>query len=946
MWPKLRKNLEQWQGALIIGISVTLCVVGGSITGIFQLLEWASLDQYYRLRPSESKESRITIVTIDEADLTRLSWPLSDKLMAKLILNLKAHKPEAIGLDIYRDIPVEPGHEKLIEVFQSTPNLVGIEKVAGETIAPPPALSKLNQVGFADLLIDADGKVRRALITVATENSLREGLGVKLALMYLGKRGVSLQIVDENQRKYQLGKAIFTPLTASSGVYAGPDTGGYQILLNYRGRRETFSSISISQVLDGDIPEDLIRDRIILIGTTAESLKDVFSTPFNTNLLEKTSMMPGIVVHANITSQILSAALEGRVLLRVFNQYWEWLWMGMWSFSGSLFTWWLLQSPKFGNNAFFAGTIIVMGLSSLILVGISYGAFISGWVLPIFTPWIGLMSAATIATNYHSYWQLNKTNQQLEDANQKLEDYAQTLEQKVQQRTRELEIAKQAADAASQAKSEFLANMNHELRTPLNGIMGYAQILERSNSVNTEDKSKVEVILRCGSHLLTLINDVLDLSKIEAGKMELHPAYIYLPSLLHNVVEMCEIKAQMKGIAFIYEQDTKLPTGINADEKRLRQVLINLLGNAIKFTEKGVVTFKANQIENGKFRFEIQDTGIGMTPEQSQRLFRAFEQVGSDKYKSNVEGTGLGLAISQRIIQLMGSEIQVKSESGVGSVFWFEVDFPSINNDSVNERISSEEQKQGEIVGVKGKAPKILVVDDRYDSCCVIMNLLKPLGFEVCEASSGKDGLEKIEQFEPNLVITDLVMPEMDGFEMTQKLRASEKSKNLILIASSANVFESVQKSFLEAGGNDFLPKPVEVNQLLKLLQTHLNLEWVYEESIKSPRLQEEKEETNEELIFPPLTELQNLYELAMKGHLKGIIKQAKIIEQLDTKYVPFCQNLQKLAEDFRRSRNYSTNFRCYGKLVFREQEAGKSGVSPRQRRKGMRTKRGNSRMS
>ncbi|NES03700.1 MAG: CHASE2 domain-containing protein, partial [Okeania sp. SIO2F4] len=147
MWSKVRKNVEQWQGALIIAISVTLCVVGGSVTGIFQLLEWASLDQFYRLRPSESIESRITLVTIDKADLTRLSWPISDKLMAKLILNLRAYKPKAIGLDIYRNISVEPGHEKLIEVFESTPNLVGIEKVAGETVAPPPALSKLNQVG-------------------------------------------------------------------------------------------------------------------------------------------------------------------------------------------------------------------------------------------------------------------------------------------------------------------------------------------------------------------------------------------------------------------------------------------------------------------------------------------------------------------------------------------------------------------------------------------------------------------------------------------------------------------------------------------------------------------------------------------------------------------------------------------------------------------------------
>lgn len=893
MWQTIKKSIEQWQGVVIIACSVTLCVVGGSVAGIFQLLEWTSLDQFYRLRPSRSIDPRITLVTINESDLANLGqWPISDEVMATLILKLKAHQPELIGLDIYRDWPVAPGYQKLLDVFRSTPNLVGIEKAIGETVDPPPILSKLNQVGASDLLPDADGKIRRALITTRTKNGdLQESIGVKLALMYLEKKGINLQLIDAKKQHYQLGRATFVPLTPNSGVYASRDTGGYQILLNYQGHLECFSHISLSQVLNGDIPDHLIRDRIVIVGTTAESLKDLFLTPYHSTLLQKIDKMPGVVVHANITSQILSAAIEGRVLLRVANQYIEWIWMGMWSMVGAVCTWWILASMRIGNNAFFGGTIIVIGLSSSTLAGISYGAFLGGWMLPLFSPWLGLTVSAILTTNYHSYQQLKTTNQQLENANHQLEDYAHTLEDKVQQRTQELEVAKQAADAASQAKSEFLANMSHELRTPLNGIMGYAQILQRSQSWNAEDKSRIEIIYRCGSHLLTLINDILDLSKIEAGKMELHPTDVYLPTLLHNVVEICRIKAEMKGISFVYEKDPELPTGVRADQKRLRQVLINLLGNAIKFTEVGVVTLKVSRTANDLVRFEIHDTGIGMTPEQSQNLFKPFEQVGAEEFQS--EGTGLGLAISQKIVQLMGANIQFESKYGIGSVFWFEVNLAS--TDYLG--ITKQQHCNREIVGIKGTAPKILVVDNQYDSRSVIVNLLEPLGCELLQASNGQEGLEKIEQFQPQLVITDLLMPVMDGLEMMRKVRLAPKWQNLILIASSASVFASDRDSCFEAGVNEFLPKPVEANNLFKIMQTYLNVDWIYEEDQPSSV---SMAKTTVEIIPPPPRELEILHELAMKGHIKGIINQGKIIEQLDAKYVPFAQELLQLAQNFR----------------------------------------------
>ncbi|MEG4912817.1 ATP-binding protein [Microcoleus sp. B7-D4] len=501
----------------------------------------------------------------------------------------------------------------------------------------------------------------------------------------------------------------------------------------------------------------------------------------------------------------------------------------------------------------------------------------------------------------------NQMAQQLRESFAALEKTNSELENRVEERTSELKEAKMAADTANHAKSEFLANMSHELRTPLNGILGYSQIMERDQTTTPKQKDAIHIIHQCGSHLLTLINDILDISKIEASKMELDSSSFNFSSFLIGVVEMCRIRAEQKEITFSYQVLNQLPNAVKADEKRLRQVLINLLGNAIKFTEKGGVIFKVGVIATGedseqsqltKIRFHIQDTGIGMAPEQLEKIFLPFEQVGNSQRKA--EGTGLGLAIAQKIVQLMGGEIKVESILGQGSIFSFDLELTQsaefITQPSVNTSIN--------LTGFKGNKNKILLVDDRLENRGFIRSFLEPLGFKIMEACNGQEGLNKAIDFQPDMIITDLVMPVMDGFEMSRRFRKSSEFKDVILIASSASVFEFDRQNSQEAGCNEFLSKPIQVEELLEVLKNYLQIEWIYDQPADLAIAQPEGftdllNVQSGELVIPPSAELVALFNAARIGDIEVVEQEANRLKQIDGNYLPFANKILQFAKNF-----------------------------------------------
>ncbi len=475
------------------------------------------------------------------------------------------------------------------------------------------------------------------------------------------------------------------------------------------------------------------------------------------------------------------------------------------------------------------------------------------------------------------------------------------LETQVALRTEELARAKEHAEVANHAKSDFLANMSHELRTPLNGVLGYAQILQRDTTLTAKQREGLQTIYNSGRHLLTLINDVLDMAKIEARRLEIQPVELNLPAFLEGITDMMKLAANQKQILLTFEADSDLPTAILADEKRLRQVLLNLLGNAVKFTPKGVVTFRVTCAEEPnkkeitpicRLRFEVEDSGVGITPNQIEQIFQPFEQTGNAQ--SQAEGTGLGLPISQELVQLMGGQIQVESTPDAGSRFWFEVPFVIVTETAV-----PPETPTRLITGYQGPRRRILVVDDRRENRMVLLNLLEPIGFEVTLAENGREAVEKVSQFKPDLIFIDLVMPVMMGFEAVTTIREMPDFTAVPIIAVSASVLEGDQVSSQRVGCDAFLTKPVEADKLFDLLQTYLQLTWEYDRQIDARALLETAVVPPNEVTPPPQTELETLLALARFGNMDHIREQANHLKTLSPEYHAFANTVDQLAANF-----------------------------------------------
>ena len=416
------------------------------------------------------------------------------------------------------------------------------------------------------------------------------------------------------------------------------------------------------------------------------------------------------------------------------------------------------------------------------------------------------------------------------------------LEAQVKERTHELtetmlelERSKEAAEAASRAKSVFLANMSHEFRTPLNAILGFTQIMTRDRRLSPDQQEDIGIVLRSSEHLLGLINDVLEMSKIEAGRTTLGLRGFDLHRMLDGLQEMFALRAERKGIALLLDLAPDVPQYVRADEGKLRQVLMNLLGNAVKFTEQGQVVLRVYPCnpppgEGLWVCFSVEDTGPGIAPEEQAQLFVPFVQTRSGRQAQ--EGTGLGLAISQQYVRLMGSEIRVNSEPGRGSVFQFAVPLTVVDVNDLEKPPSTHQ-----VVGLEPGQPvyRLLVVDDQEVNRKLMLKLFRPLGFEVREAANGQEALEVWESWEPHLIWMDMRMPVMDGYEATRRIKATTRGMATIIIALTASALDEDRAVILSEGCDDYMRKPFREEEMFEVVAKHLGVRYVYQDMTPTP---------------------------------------------------------------------------------------------------------------
>ncbi|MDO8207094.1 MAG: ATP-binding protein [Gallionella sp.] len=411
-----------------------------------------------------------------------------------------------------------------------------------------------------------------------------------------------------------------------------------------------------------------------------------------------------------------------------------------------------------------------------------------------------------------------------------LRKYKDHLEEEVQTRTTDLVLARNAAETANRAKSVFLANMSHELRTPLNAILGFSNLMRKAPSLQKEQRTNLDIINRSGEYLLTLINDVLEMAKIEAGRVQLENLPLDLGTLVRDVTDMMQVRAQEKGLHLLVDQSSEFPRYIKGDEARLRQILINLVGNAVKFTQQGGVTVRFGMKPNVPLKrllIEIEDTGPGIKPEDQDKIFEPFVQVGETAAQ---KGTGLGLTITRQFVQLMGGTINLQSTYGKGAIF--RVELP-VNMVAAADVVKPETTVKGDVVGMAPDQPeyRILIVEDQLENQLLLTQLMESIGLPVKVAENGELALALFQSWQPHLIWMDRRMPVMDGLEATRRIRQLPGGTDVKIVAVTASAFMEQRDEMLAAGMDDFVRKPYRFNEIYETLSKQLGVQYVYSDT-------------------------------------------------------------------------------------------------------------------
>ncbi len=692
------------------GLIVTLAVTGGVLVlraaGLLQLLELAAYDQLIRSRPAAPDDPRIAIVGITESDIDRYNWPLNDEVLAQLLRAIQAQEPRAIGLDIYRDQPVNPGHDELLEVMASMPNLIGITKLgspnasedefadAGNegTVAPPPLLAANGQISANNLPIDPDGKIRRSFLYLDdAEGNIVFSFAFQLAMLYLEPEGIAPNNEGDDPDRIEFGEAVFHPFERNDGGYVRVDANGYQLIHNYRGPRGTFAKVSVADVLEGRIEPDYFRDRIVAIGSTATSLKDFFISPYASRVIGEPENMSGVEIHMNITSWLLDAAFGKQQEMGVLPNSAEWLWIVAWALVGTSWhashIWANLRRAAVGNS-----------LATAVLLAIVYGAFSRYLWLPSVPALLALWGVAIAKSGWLLILHLRQSYREIED-------YARNLEDKVDQRTHELRVKNdQLATALVKVKTaqqqliaqEKLASLGsltagiaHEIRNPLNFVNNFAQIaVELVEEIGEELQGEAEpaeavesvqfmltdfrectaAIHQNGQRIERIVNSMLMHAREERGA----PESVELTPLVQNALQLIYHNRQEQideagiQLATDYEDEVGWIEAIPKDlDKSVFCIVNNAFDAAIAKQADAdpdyqpQVTVTVGTVGD-RVEIRIRDNGIGIANDQLDKIFEPFYT-----NKTSGESTGLSLSLAyEAIVSLHCGELKVDSELG------------------------------------------------------------------------------------------------------------------------------------------------------------------------------------------------------------------------------------------------------------------------------------------